>query len=97
MLSTPILKFLCNVFPNSFYFLVEEDSAPVAITVTPCAAELEWTLSLMDLPEDGSGSSTYTAVHHVIFLRSGLIVKCLRFPLPDSPSFLRRFNVNFDT
>ncbi|XP_033643962.1 protein NDNF-like [Asterias rubens] len=48
------------VFQDSrkfFYFLVEEDSAPVAITVTPCAAELQWTLSLMDLPEDGSGSS----------------------------------------
>ncbi|XP_038060190.1 protein NDNF-like [Patiria miniata] len=40
-----------------FYFVVEEDSAPVAITVTPCAAQLDWTLSLMDLPEDGSGSS----------------------------------------
>ena len=50
------------IFPSflvvfRFSFLVEEDNTPVAIVVTPCSARIEWNLSLLDPPEDGSGSS----------------------------------------
>lgn len=43
--------------PQMYFFMVEEDSTPVAISVTPCQAQLQWKLSLHELPEDGSGSS----------------------------------------
>ncbi|XP_072050450.1 protein NDNF-like [Amphiura filiformis] len=42
---------------HMYFFMVEEDSTPVAISVTPCQAQLQWKLSLHELPEDGSGSS----------------------------------------
>ncbi|XP_071477633.1 protein NDNF-like [Diadema antillarum] len=40
-----------------YFFSVEEDNTPVVIVVTPCSARIEWNLSLLDPPEDGSGSS----------------------------------------
>ncbi|KAJ8022366.1 Protein NDNF [Holothuria leucospilota] len=40
-----------------YFFLVEEDNTPVSIMVTPCSYRIHWELFLMELPEDGSGSS----------------------------------------
>lgn len=38
--------------------MVEEDNTPLAVTVTPCDAPLEWKLSLQELPEEASGESS---------------------------------------
>lgn len=38
--------------------MVEEDNTPLAVTVTPCDAPLEWKLSLQELPEESSGESS---------------------------------------
>ncbi|XP_071829310.1 protein NDNF-like isoform X2 [Apostichopus japonicus] len=40
-----------------YFFLVEEDNTAVSIMVTPCSYQINWELYLMELPEDGSGSS----------------------------------------
>ncbi|XP_063969073.1 protein NDNF-like [Lytechinus pictus] len=42
---------------KKFFFTVDEDNTPVRIVVTPCSARIEWNLSMLELPEDGSGSS----------------------------------------
>ncbi|XP_043917472.1 protein NDNF isoform X2 [Protopterus annectens] len=44
--------------PKRYYFVVEEDNTPLAVTVTPCDAPLEWRLSLQELPEDASGEGS---------------------------------------
>ncbi|XP_033124498.1 protein NDNF-like isoform X2 [Anneissia japonica] len=43
---------------SPYFFLVEEDSTALAITVTPCASPLEWMLSgpIYDMLEEGSAS-----------------------------------------
>lgn len=38
--------------------MVEEDNTPLSVTVTPCDAPLEWTLSLQELPEAASGEGS---------------------------------------
>ncbi|XP_061540209.1 protein NDNF [Phycodurus eques] len=41
-----------------YYFVVEEDNTPLSVTVTPCDAPLEWTLTLQELPEEASGEAS---------------------------------------
>lgn len=41
-----------------YFFVVEEDNTPLSVTVTPCDAPLEWTLSLQELPEAASGEGS---------------------------------------
>lgn len=38
--------------------MVEEDNTPLAVTVTPCDAPLEWKLSVQELPEEASGEGS---------------------------------------
>lgn len=38
--------------------MVEEDNTPLAVTVTPCDAPLEWKLSVQELPEETSGEGS---------------------------------------
>ncbi|XP_077999345.1 protein NDNF-like [Glandiceps talaboti] len=52
-------EFRAYIFKDSvkrFFFSVDEDNTPVSITVTPCAALLEWQLTL--LPDEGSGDGS---------------------------------------
>ncbi|XP_077572873.1 protein NDNF [Stigmatopora nigra] len=41
-----------------YYFVVEEDNTPLLVTVTPCDAPLDWTLTLQELPEEASGEAS---------------------------------------
>ncbi|KAM9580709.1 protein NDNF isoform 2-T2 [Guaruba guarouba] len=41
-----------------YFFVVEEDNTPLAVTVTPCDAPLEWKLSVQELPEEASGEGS---------------------------------------
>ncbi|XP_076996285.1 protein NDNF [Tamandua tetradactyla] len=54
-----ISSYLFRDTPKRYFFTVEEDDTPLAVTVTPCDAPLEWKLRLQELPEpasaDGSG------------------------------------------
>ncbi|XP_048459491.1 protein NDNF-like [Rhincodon typus] len=56
-----IAGFLMKDIPKRYYFIVEEDSSPVTVTVTPCEAPLQWTLTLQVLQDqtsqEGSGES----------------------------------------
>ncbi|XP_007432434.1 protein NDNF [Python bivittatus] len=53
-----ISSYLFRGTPKRFFFVVEEDNTPLAVTVTPCDAPLEWKLSLQDLPEESSGEGS---------------------------------------
>lgn len=44
--------------PSRYFFVVEEDNTPLAVTVTPCDAPLEWKLSVQELPEEASGEGS---------------------------------------
>lgn len=55
--------------------MVEEDNTPLAVTVTPCDAPLEWKLTVQELPEEASGegsgnkpSMTYLSPQRPAFL-----------------------------
>ncbi|XP_010870436.4 protein NDNF isoform X1 [Esox lucius] len=54
-----ISGYLFRDTPKSrYYFVVEEDNTPLSVTVTPCDAPLEWTLTLQELPEEASGDGS---------------------------------------
>ncbi|XP_015684419.1 protein NDNF [Protobothrops mucrosquamatus] len=53
-----ISSYLFRGTPKRFFFVVEEDNTPFAVTVTPCDTPLEWKLSLQDLPEESSGEGS---------------------------------------
>ncbi|KAK9398904.1 protein NDNF [Crotalus adamanteus] len=53
-----ISSYLFRGTPKRFFFVVEEDNTPFAVTVTPCDTPLEWKLSLQDLPEESSGEDS---------------------------------------
>ncbi|XP_066576094.1 protein NDNF [Amia ocellicauda] len=53
-----ISGYLFRDTPKRYYFVVEEDNTPLSVTVTPCDAPLEWTLSLQELPEESSGDGS---------------------------------------
>ncbi|XP_057696202.1 protein NDNF [Corythoichthys intestinalis] len=53
-----ISGYLFRDTPKRYYFVVEEDNTPLSVTVTPCDAPLEWTLTLQELPEEASGEAS---------------------------------------
>ncbi|NXO22175.1 NDNF protein, partial [Cisticola juncidis] len=53
-----ISSFLFRDTPKRYFFVVEEDNTPLAVTVTPCDAPLEWKLSVQELPEEASGEGS---------------------------------------
>ncbi|NXG05489.1 NDNF protein, partial [Sakesphorus luctuosus] len=53
-----ISSYLFRDTPKRYFFAVEEDNTPLAVTVTPCDAPLEWKLSVQELPEEASGESS---------------------------------------
>ncbi|NXR60387.1 NDNF protein, partial [Rhadina sibilatrix] len=53
-----ISSYLFRDTPKRYFFVVEEDNTPLAVTVTPCDAPLEWKLSVQDLPEEASGEGS---------------------------------------
>ncbi|NXP92993.1 NDNF protein, partial [Passerina amoena] len=53
-----ISSYLFRDTPKRYFFVVEEDNTPLAVTVTPCDAPLEWKLSVQELPEEASGEGS---------------------------------------
>ncbi|XP_067899209.1 protein NDNF-like [Heterodontus francisci] len=53
-----ITGFLKKDTPKRYYFIVEEDSSPVAVRVTPCDTPLQWTLTLQELQDQSSGDGS---------------------------------------
>ncbi|NXR87700.1 NDNF protein, partial [Hypocryptadius cinnamomeus] len=53
-----ISSYLFRDTPKRYFFMVEEDNTPLAVTVTPCDAPLEWKLSVQELPEEASGEGS---------------------------------------
>ncbi|NXE92411.1 NDNF protein, partial [Menura novaehollandiae] len=53
-----ISSYLFRDTPKRYFFVVEEDNTPLAVTVTPCDAPLEWNLSVQELPEEASGEGS---------------------------------------
>ncbi|NXU64074.1 NDNF protein, partial [Horornis vulcanius] len=53
-----ISSYLFRDTPKRYFFVVEEDNTPLAVTVTPCDAPLEWKLSVQELPEEVSGEGS---------------------------------------
>ncbi|XP_068960985.1 protein NDNF [Petaurus breviceps papuanus] len=53
-----ISSYLFRDTSKRYFFVVEEDNTPLSVTVTPCDAPLEWSLSLQELPEEASGESS---------------------------------------
>ncbi|NXX51036.1 NDNF protein, partial [Tricholaema leucomelas] len=53
-----ISSYLFRDTPKRYFFVVEEDNTPLAVTVTPCDAPLEWKLSVQELPEETSGEGS---------------------------------------
>ncbi|NWZ70179.1 NDNF protein, partial [Acrocephalus arundinaceus] len=53
-----ISSYLFRDAPKRYFFMVEEDNTPLAVTVTPCDAPLEWKLSVQELPEEASGEGS---------------------------------------
>ncbi|NWZ40661.1 NDNF protein, partial [Brachypodius atriceps] len=53
-----ISSYLFRDAPKRYFFVVEEDNTPLAVTVTPCDAPLEWKLSVQELPEEASGEGS---------------------------------------
>uniref|UniRef100_A0A8C3RCC4 Protein NDNF n=1 Tax=Cyanoderma ruficeps TaxID=181631 RepID=A0A8C3RCC4_9PASS len=53
-----ISSYLFRDTPKRYFFVVEEDNTPLAVTVTPCDAPLEWKLTVQELPEEASGEGS---------------------------------------